>query len=310
MKREFVKEPVSNFIKPEEYNIFYHLITNRTIACGLESGGWIAGGFARTILAGESIVEYLYPKRPKYSEFRQMSSDIDIFFPNQESASKAMPTLESISRGKVELGMDRFAVDWHIQPSNKLNELFEKEIPDYEKRFNSTRVQFVVKPPSGFKPTLLETINDFDLVNCMVGIDGQYIYYPVEWAELEETKTLKISKSNTPFLGRRLAKYINARGYENISESSRDLFVEWIARVHSDEFPSVFNSYHKRKEMMMTALNNLISNKAMPLTDVVMFIDKWKVTRKEESGEYGLNTYITVDWALETLNEHREKNIS
>lgn len=310
MKREFVKAQVSDYIKPEEFGIFYHLITNQTIAAGLGNGGWIAGGFARTILAGESIVEYLYPDRSTHSEFRRSVSDIDIFFPNQESALGAIASLESLIREKVKLQHpDRFAIDCHIMPSNNFYDYFEKNIPNGTKRFNSTQVQFVSNPPNGFKSTLLETIDDFDIVNCMVGIDGQYIYYPVEWAALEETKTLKISKSDTPFLGRRLAKYITSRGYKGVSESSRDLFIEWIARVQRDEFPSVFNSQHKQKKMMITALNNLINHKAMPLTDVVMLIDKWSVTKKQEEGAYGHSTYVKVDWALEILNEQKEKNI-
>jgi hypothetical protein len=298
MKREFIKAQVSDFIKPEEFGIFYHIITNPTISAGLSSGGWIAGGFARAILTGESIVDYLYPEGRRFP-----TGDIDIFFPNQEAAAGAMSSLESITRQQVRLQPNRFAIDWHLQPSNNMREFFEKNIPMCNK-LAGVRIQFVVNPPDGFKTTLLDTINNFDLVNCMVGIEGQYIHFPAEWQGLEESKSLKIAKSDTPFLGRRLSKYLLSRGYENIEESSRDLFIEWVARVHNDEFPGVFNHEHFRKEMMMSSFDKLIEREAIPLTDIVLLVNKWNISKKQSTGNYGPSKYITLDWALDKLQNH------
>lgn len=296
MKRKFIKAQVSDYIKPEEFGLFYHIITNPMITAGLENGGWIAGGFARTILAGESIVDYLFPKERSIN-----TGDIDIFFPNKDAAYSTMTIVESKINRKLSLQPYRFAVDCELRPGHQMREHMEKCGINESRLCGSIRVQFVLNPPDGFRLTLLETLDNFDIVNCMVGIDGQHIYFPAEWKELEESKHLKVAKSETPFLGRRLAKYLFARGYKSISESSRDLFIEWIARVNNNEFPNFFNSYHVRKEMMISALDKLIELKAMSLTDVVLLINKWNITKKQEMRGYGPTTYITVDWALDKL---------
>jgi hypothetical protein len=297
MKREFVKAQVSDYIKPEEFGIFYHIVTNPVIAAGLSNGGWIAGGFARAILAGESIVNYLYPEK---SSAGVNAGDIDIFFPNKEASYSTAVLIEEKVNRKMKLQPYRFAIDCHLRSGHQMLEHLEK-CGVNRSRISEVRVQIVLNPPDGFKPTLLETLDNFDLINCMVGIDGQHIYFPAEWEELEGSKSLKIAKSETPFLGRRLAKYLFERGYENISEVSRDLFVEWLARVNNNEFSDFFNPYHVRKEMMMSALDKLIERKAIPLTDIVLLVNKWNITKKQNAGGYGESTYVSIDWALDKL---------
>lgn len=298
MRNEFVRAQISDYIKPEEFGIFYHIITNSTITAAISSGGWIAGGFARTILAGESIVDYLFPKERSLN-----TGDIDVFFPDKDAAYSAIATIESKINRKLGLQPYRFAVDCGLRLGRQTLEHIEKCGID-ERRIAEIRVQFVANPPDGFKPTLLETLDDFDLVNCMVGIDGQYIYFPKEWFEFEKTKTLCISKSTTPFLGRRLAKYLCVRDYKNVSEASHDLFIEWLVRVKNDEFSNSFNSYHVRKEMMTSALDKLIERNVMSLTDVVLLVDKWNITKKDRYANYGPSTYVNIDWALNKLKFH------
>jgi hypothetical protein len=296
MALEFVNRPISEFISPEEFGVFYHIITHRAITIGIENGGWIAGGFARTVLAGESIVDYFWPSDRKNLSF---FGDIDIFFPDEESAKRANDAASACFSTPKYNEPHRFATDWLLRPSKNMHEYIEKSGVD-SKRFDYIRVQYVTNPPNGFKKTLTDTIEDFDLVNCMVGIDGERIVFPKKWFELQKSKSLEINKSATPFLGRRLAKYLTHRNYLKITPNSKDLLIEWIARVKNDEWPNVFNSTHTKRQMMMNALSELLSIGDVSLTDIVILINKWTISKKVEEN-YGQTNWVSVDWALDKI---------
>jgi hypothetical protein len=294
---KFISRPLSEFIKPEEFGLFYHIITNQAITIGIRNGGWIAGGFARTILAGESIVDYIWPIDRKDLSF---SGDVDIFFPSEESAKRANEEAIVCFKQPKFHAPNRFATDWSLRPNENIYN-YAKTAGVEERRVDFVRVQYVTNPPNGFKNTLIDTISDFDLLNCMVGFDGERIVFPENWFELQESKTLEINKSATPFLGRRLAKYLTHRNYGSISPKSKDLLIEWIARVKNDEWPNIFDGLHTRKEMMMNALNELLATGDISLGEIVILVNKWTVSKKVPSEDYGRSTWVHVDWALDKI---------
>ena len=302
MTLEFVSRPLSEFIRPEEFGLFYHIITDQTVSIGIRNGGWIAGGFARTILAGESIVDYIWPERRRDVDF---PGDIDIFFPDAVSAKSANEDATASFRTPQFNAPSRFATDWLLHP-NKLTRNYSTSTNVDDNRISTVKIQYVTNPPDGFKRTLIDTISDFDLVNCMVGFDGERIVFPKKWFELQESKTLEINKSSTPFLGRRLAKYLMHRNYNAITHASKDLLIEWVARVKNDEWPSIFNAEHTRKQMMMRALDQLLSSGDISLADIAILLNKWTISKKVASDGYGQTRHIQVDWALDKIENRVE----
>ena len=56
--------------------------------------------------------------------------------------------------------------------------------------------------------------------------------------------------------------------------------------------------------MMMSSFDKLIEREAIPLTDIVLLVNKWNISKKQSTGNYGPSTYVTLDWALEKLQNH------
>ncbi len=55
------------------------------------------------------------------------------------------------------------------------------------------------------------------------------------------------------------------------------------------------------KGMMIKALDSILHNELIDIVDIVMLINKWTITKVEQSEGYG-KTYTNVDWALDKLN--------
>jgi hypothetical protein len=96
------------------------------------------------------------------------------------------------------------------------------------------------------------------------------------------------------------------RNYNAITHASKDLLIEWVARVKNDEWPSIFNAEHTRKQMMMRALDQLLSSGDISLADIVILLNKWTISKKVATDGYGQTRHIQVDWALDKIESRVE----
>jgi hypothetical protein len=239
----------------------------------LSVGGWLCGGFARHLLLGGSIEEYLAPMREKGQALH--AGDVDLFFPSVDAANKA--TNSTLAR-----------------PSQAG---FAKEMHESWRR-QRVKVQ-LVDHPDLVQPTIEDTLSHFDLVNCQVGIDGEHIYFPDDWEEVESQRLIRIAHNNTPFLGSRVLKYLEQRGLAGLTEDSYEKLHGWFAHAGNDFAEGGWNAQHISG--IKGHVKRLRDRGLMRREDLIFFLNKWKVVSHEK--QYGMSFTYEVDWALNELGK-------
>ena len=184
------------------------------IARALDAGGWICGGFVRHLLLDLPIADYFTPKEDG------RAGDVDIFFSNQDDANRAAGV--AALKGN---GCDNIQTSWGG---------FAKEMTA---RFNrrSVTIQFV-NHPDKIKPTVEETLDGFDFLNCKVAISREGLVIAEGWREVESLRLLKICSASSPFLGSRITKYLTKKGLNELTEDSQPLVTEWLLSASLKEF--------------------------------------------------------------------------
>lgn len=274
---EFTKVKVKNVLSPENYQFFKQVTAHPDIAHALKCGGFIAGGFARAVLRNDPLKDYLSEPRAFHKVTKQ-PGDIDIFFTTAASA-------DSVG--------DRF----YRSPGG-----FAKEGNIHLERVGNTafinfKVQFVETPDLIF-PTVQECLARFDFVNCQVAIVGDNVIFPTAWHALEDKRLLRIANANAPFMGSRVFKYLNHRGYEGLDEESQEHFAMWLVRAATGDFEG-FETKHKAG--VEHAIRNLFSKGLIKKDDLILFLGKWKHLLQEKV--YGGYKNIEVDWALHAIEQ-------
>jgi len=237
------------------------------------SGGWLCGGFARHLLIGGSTESYLTGHRGLAGQVR--SGDVDLFFPNFATASRVISsecTYATLSQGG-----------------------FAKE-ENARWRRHHVKVQ-LVDHPDLVQPTIEDTLANFDLVNCQVGIDGEYIYFPEDWREIERTRLIRIAHNNTPFLGSRILKYLEHRGLEGLTQDSYEKLHGWFAYACNDFAEGGWSARHIAG--VQGNVKKLREKGLVRREDLIFFLNKWKELIREK--HYGRNFSYEVDWALNEL---------
>lgn len=132
--------------------------------------------------------EYFRPFKERDEYFPV--GDVDVFFNSIHDATASVPK----SARRSQAG-------------------FAKELHDFVK------IQ-LVDDPGLIKPTIQETLESFDIVNCRVAINHRHVVIADDWREIESKQLLRIGRNDTPFLGGRLLKYLKYRGLEGLTEDS------------------------------------------------------------------------------------------
>jgi hypothetical protein len=254
----FLRKDVKEVLDEKNYLVFMSLIESQEIQACLKNGGFIAGGFARALLAKVDIHEYM----------RTPHTDVDIFFTSVEDAKKAIGSL-----GKsAQQSFGGFAKDCWTLGYLKI------QLVDNESLICSS---------------IEQTLENFDIANCQVAIDGKSFIYPDTWFDLEKSKLLRINKPNTPFLGWRVLKYLESRGYKSIEKSSYPLLIDWLISAALDSFTG-FKPKHY--ESMMKSVSGLLKKGEIEKEEILFFLNKWKIN--SDGPVYG----EVVDWALHLLS--------
>lgn len=197
----------------------------------LESGGYIAGGFARLLyrhLQGledtvmrDALYKYLelqVPIEPTISSNAprpKHRGDIDVWFPDEISAKDFWRKLNACA-GQSGFGLKR-----------------EKSIAGYatniiaNNRLMFQIVTHVFGPPE-------EIMSGFDISNCMIAITKEgYVYHEL-FPELESQRILDVAAWTSLHTIPRFIKYLNHRGLQSITDETSRGFVEYSVEALED----------------------------------------------------------------------------
>lgn len=233
----------------------------------LDKGGWICGGYARQLLLDQPANKYFRPAT-KSDEYVPMG-DVDVFFNRLEDAAAVIPKGAAPSVGG-----------------------FAKEIRNFVK------VQ-LIDDPDLIKPTIEQTLESFDIVNCRVAINHRWVIVTDDWWEIESKRLLRIGRNDTPFLGGRLLKYLKHRGLESLTEDSYEALTGWFAHAAGDFKEGSWKQQHLAG--VRGHVKALRSKGLVRREDLIFFISKWKEVVNER--HYGGSFTYEIDWALSEMGD-------
>jgi len=283
---QFTETHVLDVVKGENMEIMRAILGGSSrMRNALFNGGFVAGGFARALLRGDSLREYLSQSDGKGGYGH--AGDVDVFFTSEEGAKK---TTSSFKDRRSMAGFAQETMDWVSMTS--------AAIP--EKRDINFKVQLIDRPDLISK-TPEECISRFDMVNCQVALVGDVLIHPKDWHQLEASRKIRINQIYSPFLGSRILKYVKYRGYDGIEESSYPLLVEWLAKAAGDNFPG-FTERHLNG--VQKAVKRLLNDGHIGKSELIMFLGKWTENVELDGDTYQMRASgqsTQVDWAMNEI---------
>jgi len=283
MMSRYLSKNLFDVLTDQNRNIFIKLMNNSLLNEAIQSGGIIAGGFPRAVLLGLDLNQYFSHTAADLSGAvnAKRPGDIDIFFPDPNIVKKIMTNhtlVPSIGGFAKTAGMHITGVLQFIQMQ-------------------------LVDHPALCKPSMEQILDGFDFENVKVAIVGDKIFYPEGWFELEESKLVKIASNSSPFMGTRLARYINTKSLIGITEDSLELLSEWLIRASIRKFPD-HNEVHM--DSLKSAIFELQKLKQIQAKDLILFLNKWQIlTYIKSEDAYGPTVPLAVDWAITKIDEER-----
>ena len=274
---KFIKVPVAHVLAGEELDMLTKILNLKEIKIALDNGGFIAGGFARALLRKDPIRHYLTDYKDR------CPGDIDIFFKSKADANAAI---------------DNLGKDFYTSQGGFAKEAQSKLMFDLTGYSNWTFMIQIVDFESLIHPTVEETLSQFDFVNCQVALVGTDLVYPQEWHDLEKDMMLKIANNNAPFMGSRVNKYLNERGYAGLAPESQEIFQDWLIKAATSDFEG-FSDDHKRG--LEYAVKTLFANGVVPKESLILFLGKWKEVRFK--GTYTTASAYEIDWAHSAIEQ-------
>ena len=271
-------------------NFIGQILELDAVKYALKFGGWVSGGsIAYALHSGDKGLRF-------YGE--SLRGDVDIFFNNHQVALAAAGTFEDYA--KSELGRpllrptvspSKFAVN--ICP--RRNYWDEKAYLETEKYV--ANVQYITHQ-NFCSPTPIQNIASFDLVASMAATDGFHLWRHKDLQSLQSQRTLRVARSDTPFLATRVIKYLTSdRGYESLEDGSNEKVHEWFYRAVTDSFPGFekksIDSYHVMRKLWD---RGMMDPGMLPL--LVGKITDWERSREAYGGRS-----FKVDWATKKIAE-------
>jgi hypothetical protein len=262
--------------------IIRKIIHNPLISYALDSGAWIAGGFARAVFLGKRMDQFF--SRSDYS----LAGDIDLFFDNQEAVDNVIKFFMNSGYISKSYGGNAIQTTCHLgQTVAKYSDI------------TSISVQ-VVNNPELILP-IREQLDRFDFTNVCCAFRGETFLAPSNILELEANYRLDIKNSTSPFLAARVRKYMR-RGFVGVTEDSRQHITDWLINAVADNFKGNAGLAGTVKDAAWCKqqIRDLLNKSAHVLRseDLIMLIGMFK--RDVANGRYG-DTFV-IDEALEALN--------
>ena len=317
---------------------FEQLLKHKAINYFLsECGGYIAGGLAEKEFNHHNIGEYLK------TDISHYNGDVDIYFETQEGLDKAVeysykfshtcrfkesnledfPThnLSSFEEFKITMAYsspgqytqevyDRNKHIRHIEPScTDISYQAYIDVKFYNIEHENdypVKIQLIGKD---FIGPVEEILNTFDFANVQVAYyikEGKLIRCQRKDTSPTVAKgKLRVVNSHSPLLMHRIYKYMTHRGYEGITEESKQHIVDWLIRARSGEFKNPVLGI----TLWEDALNNrmirrAIYDRTIPDDALPLIIGK-VITEKRVYRGYRRYDYVQIDEAMAAIKERK-----
>lgn len=252
----------------------------------LELGCTLAGGFVRALYRGDSLPDYFAQTKDG------LPGDIDVFLPPGLKPSDVHDEFPT-PKGKLERSHAGFGWNFVLYP--RRTSIIDE---------HSIRVQLIDYPEFCSKDPV-SVVDRFDFTNVTIAISvvsgTPILTVHRDWKGLEDSRTLGIRNVTSPFLGKRIVKYLRRKGLVGVSSDSAPRITEWLARCAKDgNFVLDGRSFDiLAKEGVMS----LFANGFAPKEDIIMFLGRWEVVVSDRKmGDYtGFHSNESVDWALNQM---------
>lgn len=213
------------------------------IACG----GFLAGGMPR-YMASREVGAVTSPQEQRTTAHRQRKmspavalkeylfqrgGDMDFFFPDKERYEAALALTQvklayiSENRKIKDAGyIGPFVYQFKDSMCNNATNLKF----GYLHSGNPVKVQFI-KCRFG---DVIDTLEDFDLVNSRVAVVGDDLVMDSSWLDLEKEQTLMLDRVNSPFCVGRIKKYVKRHGYTRLTPESRKIMIDRVLETYEE----------------------------------------------------------------------------
>ena len=303
-------------------------------------GGYIAGGLAEKELNQQNIGRYLK------TDLSQYNGDVDIYFTTKEGLNKAIEySYEHAHTCKFkECDLDDYPTHnlaayeefiatmnysdpgkytsnsycrsqniRHVEPSCtdiSFQVYIDVKFYNIENKIDyPVKVQLIGKD---FIGPIEETLKTFDFANVQIAYyikDGQLFSCQIdeEVTSLRKRNRLRVVNSHSPLLMHRIYKYMTHRGYEGVTESSKQHIIDWLIRARSGEFKNPVLGI----TLWEDALNNrtirrAIYDRTIPDEALPLIIGK-VITEKRVYRGYRRYDYVQIDEAMEAIKLRKSK---
>lgn len=244
------------------------LIKEGIVASLLSDGCYIAGGFGRALMRGDSVGSYL--KGHLTEGLRGPAGDIDIFFDNS---------------AKTEMYRDLFKSRYRSFGGNAL------EINTQAGRVQLVDSDHLISPVD-------EQLNRFDFTNACVAITRDHIFVNSRFKEIEKNRLLDVKNNSSPFMGSRIMKYFKHRGIAGVTPRSEPMITEWIIKALCEDFEKKLVGQIETRGISHNIQSLLREKNLTRPDDLLLVLGKFKET---ETTKYGL--VLEIDFALSQLKE-------
>lgn len=244
------------------------LIKEGIVASLLSDGCYIAGGFGRALMRGDSVGSYL--KGHLAEGLRGPAGDIDIFFDNS---------------AKTETYRDLFKSRYRSFGGNAL------EINTQAGRVQLVDSDHLISPVD-------EQLNRFDFTNACVAITRDHIFVNSRFKEIEKNRLLDVKNNSSPFMGSRIMKYFKHRGIAGVTPRSEPMITEWIIKALCEDFEKKLVGQIETRGISHNIQSLLREKNLTRPDDLLLVLGKFKET---ETTKYGL--VLEIDFALSQLKE-------
>jgi hypothetical protein len=313
---------------------FEQLLNHKAINYFLkECGGYIAGGLAEKEFWHYNIGHYLK------TDLSQYNGDVDIYFTTKEGLSKAIEysynvahtcrfkelddgfpthdlsdyeefiaTINYSNPGKFkQKEYNRNEHIRHVEPSctdisyQVYIDVKFCNIEDFHDY--PVKIQLIGKD---FIGSIEETLNTFDFANVQIAYyisDGQLFRCQRNDTVPSRKKRLRVVNSHSPLLMHRIYKYMTHRGYEGVTEASKQHIIDWLIRARTGQFKNPVLGI----TLWQDALNNRIIRRAIydrtiPDEALPLIIGK-VITEKRVYRGYRRYEHVQIDEAMEAIKE-------
>ena len=283
---------------------------NKTIKNCFKEGMWIAGGFPRQIgklLFGNIKKSFTINHITKYfNDSKDISGDIDVFCKDISTVNKILKMHSSTNPAfRPSFWDSNFAnnITYFTELKNKKN-VFNSFMGSYV----NLKIQIV---SSFFFDSIKECFESFDITNCKYAISknkNHYILtYDSDALKYDYINNIHISHSNTPFLARRISKYLNREKSLSISNDKCTLknFKDYLYKMASNNWSEIFDIDENLLKSHIVRLNNI-----KPFTDLELSLFVGKIScsisqLQKINEDYGIfvNDIKKVDWASSMINK-------